>query len=177
MSCVLATLSPAAAGAIRDLAVACFLGTLVLLSLIDLRERRLPDRIVLPMLWAGLVLNSSTALLAAPGNAVLGAAAGYATLWLLSATYAASAGRWRPAFGGGDLKLAAMIGAWLGVQALPATLLVAFTSGTCAVLPGVLVGRYRLGQTVPFGPALALGGATALVTGPSLSGWIALGTF
>jgi len=165
----------AIAGPVRSLAEACFLAVLAALSVVDLRTRRLPDRIVLPTLWAGLVLNAGGAAFATPAAAVLGAAVGYLSLWLLSATYALRAGRRCAAFGGGDLKLSAMIGAWFGVQAVPAALLVAFVAGTCAVLPGLLSGRFRLGQTVPFGPALALGGVAVLVAGPSLAGWLILG--
>ena len=166
-----ALLGPAA-GPVRLAAGAGFVAVLTLLSVIDLRTRRLPDPVVLPALWAGLLLNAGCSLFAAPPDAVLGAAAGYGALWLLSAAYGPRS-RAGAAFGGGDLKLAAMIGAWLGVEAMPAALLVAFTSGTLAVLPGLVRGRLRLGQAVPFGPALALGGAAALAAGPSLAGWLA----
>ncbi len=148
--------------------VAC----LAVLSAIDLRTRRLPDRIVLPLLWAGLLVNAATGAFASPAQAIEGAAAGYAALWLLAAAYQLR--RSVTAFGGGDLKLAAAIGAWLGIQAVPAALLVAFLSGTCAVLPGLLRGRVALRQRVPFGPALALGAGAVLAWGPSLSGWLAI---
>lgn len=160
------------AGAIKVAAGSGFVAVLAWLSAIDLRSRRLPDRIVLPTLWAGLVLNAISGAFTSAGDAVLGAAAGYSTLWLVSAVYAIRGGD-RAAFGGGDLKLAAAIGAWIGLEALPATLLVAFVSGTCAVLPGLVRGRMVMTQAVPFGPALALGGIAALLTGPSLGGALA----
>lgn len=150
-------------------AAAGFVCVLGWLSVIDLRSRRLPDRIVLPTLWAGLILNAATGAFASPADAVFGTAAGYSVLWLIDAAYAVRGGE-RAAFGGGDLKLAAAIGAWIGWEALPAALVVAFVSGTCAVLPALMRGRVAMSQAVPFGPALALGGGAALVTGPSLAG-------
>lgn len=143
-----------------------FLAVLIWLSVIDLRVRRLPDVIVLPTLLAGLVL-SGFSVLVTPTEAFLGAGGGYlalrllAVLWSFRGTPAAG-----PAFGGGDLKAAAMIGAWIGVSALPVALLIAFVAGTLAVLPALLTRRIRVGDQVPFGPALALGGGVVLIVGP-----------
>lgn len=150
---------------VRVLAGGGFLAVLAVLSAIDLRTRRLPSAIVLPTLWAGLVLNAGH-VFTTPEDAILGAVAGYGSLRLLGAAYSIR----RPAaFGGGDLKLCAMIGAWFGVQAVPATLLVAFVAGTCAVLPLLVARRCRMAEAVPFGPALSLGGATVLLAGPSFA--------
>ncbi len=156
------------AAALRAIASAGFVGSLLLLGVIDFRTRRLPDRIVIPTLWAGLVLNAGYGAFATPAQAILGAAGGYLALWSLAFAYRLR--RSGAAFGRGDFKLAAMIGAWLGMQALPAVLLAAFVSGTCAVLPQLLLGRARLDQAVPFGPALAIGGLLVLALGPSLDG-------
>lgn len=144
-----------------------FAGVLVWLSVVDLRIRRLPDRIVLPMLWAGLTLNAACSLLTTPAEAVLGAVAGYGSLWLLGAAW--SLRRPGVAFGGGDLKTAAMIGAWLGVSALPAVLCVAFAVGSLAVLPALLLRRCKMSHEVPFGPALAVGGVAAMMAGEDLA--------
>ncbi len=160
-----------AAGPARLAAQFGFIAILSWLSVIDWRTRRLPDWIVLPMLWVGLVLNAALEMFASPADAIFGAVFGYAALWLISAAY--NGVRGGRAFGGGDLKLAAMIGAWLGVTALPAALLVAFLSGTFAVLPGLMRRTLRVSHSVPFGPALALGGVAALATGPTLAGWLA----
>lgn len=146
--------------ALKSAAAGLFLVALLTLSLIDLRTQRLPDRIVIPMLGLGLAANAG-ALFTSPLDAILGAIAGYGSLWLLGALYFF---RTPSAFGGGDLKLAAMMGAWLGASALPLVMLVAFVSGTCVALPLVLMGTRRFDQRVPFGPALALGGAVALLT-------------
>ena len=159
------------AGAAREvlhpLACLAFAGVLAWLSVVDFRIRRLPDRIVLPTLWAGLTLNAAFSLIAGPAEAVLGAVGGYAALRLLAAAW--SLRRLDAAFGGGDLKMAAMIGAWLGAPAVPVVLGVAFAAGSLAVLPALLAGRRGMAEEVPFGPALALGGVAALVAGPEIA--------
>ncbi len=138
---------------------------LFVLSIIDFFTRRLPDRIVFPILATGLTLNCA-GVFTNPADALGGAAAGYCSLWIILRINALRRDA-SPAFGGGDLKLAAAIGAWLGLLAVPAVLLIAFVTGTLAVAPALLSGRLRRTQTVPFGPALALGGATVLVMGKS----------
>lgn len=156
-----------ARGGLRLLACLGFSAVLAWLSIVDLRIRRLPDRIVLPTLWAGLTLNAAFSLVAEPAEAVLGAVGGYAALRVLAAAW--SFRRPDAAFGGGDLKMAAMIGAWLGASALPVVLGVAFTAGSLAILPMLLAGRCGMTQEVPFGPALAVGGVAALVAGPEIA--------
>ena len=143
---------------------AFLVGVLVVLSVIDLRTRRLPNAIVLPTLWTGLILNAFN-LFTGPAEAILGAAAAYGSLWTIARLYAFRSNG-SPAFGGGDLKLAALIGAWLGLSAVPPALLIAFLTGTLAVLPGLITGRVRPSHTIPFGPALAVGGTIVLYTGP-----------
>ena len=159
---------------IRCTAATALIGVFAVLSVIDLRTRRLPNGIVLPALWAGLLLNAFD-LFTGPADAILGAAAAYGTLWAIARLYALRR-TGGPAFGGGDLKLAAVIGAWLGVLAVPPALLIAFVAGTVAVLPGLVTGRVRVSQTIPFGPALALGGTIVLLAGQDavwriLTGW------
>ena len=143
-----------------------FLIVLIWLSVIDLRTRRLPDRIVLPTLVAGLVLNGFS-VLTTPVDALLGAAGGYLSLHALSMLWSRRAlPGVGPAFGGGDLKAAAMIGAWIGISALPAALLIAFVAGTVAILPALMTRRAGMSDKIPFGPALAFGGGVVLATGP-----------
>ena len=102
---------------------------LVLLSAIDLEHRTLPDRLTLPLMWMGLIfsLSAPQAPFASPADAILGACAGYALLWLLDAVWRRL--RKRPAFGGGDLKLLAALGAWLGPCGVLGVLAVAAVSG------------------------------------------------
>ena len=153
---------------IRLVALAGFCAVLILLSAIDLRTRRLPDPLVLPTLWAGLLLNATAVALVPAADAILGVIAGYLSLHLLRLVARPRYGA--NCFGGGDLKLAAAIGAWLGVDAIPAVLFVAFLSGTAVVVGPLLVGRVQPRQKIPFGPALSAGGMLTLLAGPSLVG-------
>ncbi len=151
------------AACLRTAAEAGFVLAGIALAATDLRTLRLPDRIVLPVLCAGLLLNAA-ALFVPAAAAVLGAATGYGALWLLDAVHALHAGQ--RGFGRGDLKLAAMVGAWVGVEGVLAALLLAFLAASCAVLPGLLRRRRGPGDSLPFGPALVLGGAVVLLAGP-----------
>ena len=96
---------------------------LVLLSLslliavaIDLRHQLLPDLITLPIMWVGLLVNI-TGTFALLQDAVIGAAAGYASLYIISRGFSVLTGR--VGMGDGDLKLLALLGAWGGWQVLP----------------------------------------------------------
>ena len=151
------------AACLRAVGQAGFMLAGTALAAIDLRTLRLPDRIVLPMLCTGLLLNAA-ALFVPATDAVLGVTVGYGVLWLLDAVHVLHAGR--RGFGRGDLKLAAMIGGWVGVEGVLLTFLLAFLAGTCAVLPGLLRRRRELADSVPFGPALVLGGVIVLLAGP-----------
>ena len=127
---------------------------LIALAFIDLERRLLPDVITLPMLWAGIGFNLAGAFLATLPEAVLGAMAGYGSLWLVQRTYRLLRGR--EGLGSGDLKLTAMLGAWLGWQTLPGIVFLASIGGVAA----------GLAQRGPFafGPWLALAGWLALLT-------------
>ena len=134
----------------------CALATL---AVIDLEHYLLPDAIVLPLIWAGLIVNS-TGLLAGLESAVWGAAAGYILLRLLAEVWQRLRGS--EALGLGDCKLAAALGAWLGWSGLGVAL---FLAGLCTVAVGLLAKRQRT-DILPFGPGLAVGGMMALFIGP-----------
>jgi leader peptidase (prepilin peptidase)/N-methyltransferase len=136
--------------------------SLLLLSLIDLRSMLLPDRITLPLLGAGLV----AAAMLAPERwyeHAAGAAIGFSSLATLALVYEKARGR--TGLGGGDAKLFAAIGAWVGVMGLPSALLIA---GITGIGHAFVRGRGRLagGDRIPFGPALALGGWIVWLHGP-----------
>jgi leader peptidase (prepilin peptidase)/N-methyltransferase len=136
--------------------------TLLLLSLIDLNSMLLPDRITLPLLGGGLV---AAAMLAPErwSEHALGAAIGFFSLATLALLYEKARGR--TGLGGGDAKLFAAIGAWVGVMGLPSALLIA---GMAGIAHALVRGRGRLagGDRIPFGPALALGGWIVWLHGP-----------
>ncbi len=128
--------------------------TLLALSIIDLKTFLLPDRLTLPLLWAGLLfqtLYQPSALSAA----VWGAALGYLSLWLIYWLFKLATGK--EGMGYGDFKLLAALGAWLGVSMLPAMLLLSALSGLIIGLIYKAVNQHHEGG-IPFGPALALSG-------------------
>lgn len=143
--------------------VVVFLSMALVMSAIDCRRFYLLDILTLPLLWLGLLANIDARFALLP-DAVLGAAGGYVFLAALVALCSLAIGR--PAMGGGDFKLFAALGAWLGWQMLPMLLFVA------AIL-GVFVGagrRFSRGRwrRVPFGPCLAAAGTLMLFYGDEI---------
>jgi len=132
----------------------CVLGwTLLTLGWIDVEHMLLPDVLTLPLLLTGL----GATLLLDPGDVVdhaLGAVLGYLVFRAVAVAY--RAWRDRDGLGGGDAKLLAAAGAWLGWQALPWVVLEASLAGIAAALLARLLGR-RVSRTtaLPFGPFIA----------------------
>ncbi len=141
-------------------------GTLLLgIALTDAREYIIPNEFT----WGGLaiaLLLSATGGLDAVLVALLGAAVGFALLWLVG-----SVGKWvfkEEAMGGGDIKMMAMVGAFLGWQGVLLTIFLGALAGTAIFLPLALVGRKKL---VPFGVFLAVGAAVTYLIGPAILVW------
>ncbi|TCV96691.1 prepilin peptidase [Biostraticola tofi] len=130
---------------------------LLALALIDLRHKLLPDALTYPLLWGGLLCNV-TGLQAdiSLADAVIGAAAGYGSLWLVYQAFRLMTGR--HALGYGDMKLTAALGAWLGWALLPQLVLTASLAGVITVLWLKTVYGRPLHRALPFGPFLALSG-------------------
>lgn len=150
----------AAAGALL------FTWAMIALTFIDLDTFYLPDSITLPLLWLGLLFNINTTYV--PLNtAVIGAAAGYLSLWSVYWLFKWATGK--EGMGYGDFKLLAAIGAWLGWTMLPLTILLSSLVGAVIGI-GLIVfaGRGR-SVPIPFGPYLAIAGMIALLHGPALT--------
>ncbi|MFA7668038.1 MAG: A24 family peptidase [Burkholderiaceae bacterium] len=143
------------------LAVAVIVYVLMLLALawIDAETGLLPDMLSLPLLWLGLLVNIGGALTSLQ-DAVLGAVAGYLVLWCVYWVFLIFTGR--EGMGYGDFKLLAALGAWLGWAALPWVLLVSSLSALAVALVLRLAGRRSDGDTISFGPYLALAGVLML---------------
>lgn len=140
--------------------------SLLALSLIDADHQLLPDDLVLPMLWLGLILNSFNLFTSLPA-ALWGAVAGYLSLWSVYWLFKLLTGK--EGMGHGDFKLLAMLGAWGGWQVLPLTIVLSSLAG--AVL-GVILLKVRNAETstpLPFGPYLALAGWIALIWGDQIT--------
>ena len=143
-----------------------FLWALIALCFIDLDTQLLPDSITLPLLWAGLLLNLSSTFTDI-SSAVAGAAAGYLTLWSVFWLFKLTTGK--EGMGYGDFKLLAAIGAWLGWQALPLTILLSSLVGAVVGIALIVFRRHGREIPIPFGPYLAAAGLLALYWGPSLT--------
>ena len=138
---------------------------LLVLSLIDLDVQLLPNDLVYPGLWLGLLVNLN-GLFVPLQDAVLGAVVGFMGLWLVLQAFKLATGK--EGMGYGDLKLLAMLGAWMGYQ--PLLLIIILAAGTGAIIGVsaiVLRGRDRQ-VPIPFGPFLASGALIALFWGDQL---------
>lgn len=128
---------------------------LVWLSVIDLRSFRLPDWLTLPLLAVGLILSFFLKWDELYWR-ILAAALGFILLYAVARLYYLLRGR--HGLGLGDAKLLAASGAWLGIEGIPATLLLASCTALCAALASTLAGRSITADTrMPFGPFLAVG--------------------
>lgn len=139
---------------------------LLSMSLIDADHQLLPDAIVLPLLWLGLIVNAF-GLFVPLSDALWGAIAGYLALWCVFWLFKLITGK--EGMGYGDFKLLAMLGAWGGWQILPLTILLSSIVG--AVL-GLILLRLRNVETstpIPFGPYLAIAGWIALLWGDQIT--------
>ncbi|VTQ53122.1 peptidase A24 N- domain-containing protein [Campylobacter jejuni] len=152
------------AGAMWPPGMALLGGTILLcgllaLSVIDVQTLLLPDELTLPLLWLGLLFNLG-AIFVTPHDAIIGAVAGYVTLWLVYWLFKGLTGK--DALGYGDFKLLAALGAWLGWRVLPAIVLTAALSGLVITLLSRGGKPAQMKQPIAFGPWLAIGGAVVL---------------
>lgn len=139
---------------------------LLALTLIDFDTQLLPDDITLPLLWAGLLLNINGTFVPLQ-SAVVGAIAGYLSLWSVYWLFKLVTGR--EGMGYGDFKLMAALGAWMGWLMLPVILLLSSVVGSLVGL-GYLAAR-RESAPFAFGPYIAIAGFVALLWGQPLLRW------
>jgi len=146
---------------------------LIALTGIDIDHQLLPDNITLPLLWSGLLASvvfvaSGGPLPVSPHDAIIGAAAGYLSLWLVFHSFRLVTGK--EGMGYGDFKLFAALGAWLGWKLLPLIILLSAAAGAVlGILMIALRGRDRTAP-IPFGPYLAAAGWLAMMYGDGLVG-------
>ncbi len=135
---------------------------LIALAFIDLEHFLLPDRITLPLLAVGLLVNTISGF-TDPLSALIGAVSGYGILWAVYHAYRALTGR--EGFGYGDFKLLGALGAWLGWQLLPLIILLSAGVGAAIGITLILIRRHQRSEPLPFGPFLAGAGWLALLWG------------
>jgi leader peptidase (prepilin peptidase)/N-methyltransferase len=139
---------------------------LVVLAFIDLDTTLLPDSLTLPLVWLGLLFNMN-GFLVPLADAVIGAMAGYLILWSVYWLFKLATGK--EGMGYGDFKLLAAIGAWLGWQMLPVTLLLSSVVGALVGIAMIVLVKHDRRVPIPFGPYLAGGGLVALFFGADLT--------
>lgn len=143
--------------------LACvFTAGLVALSGIDLRTTLLPDQITQPLLWLGLLISLVTVFVD-PVSALLGAALGYLSLWVITKLFYLLTRK--EGMGAGDFKLLAVLGAWCGVKALLPIVFISSLVG--AIIGGIWLataGKHKDTQ-IPFGQYLAIAGWIQFISG------------
>lgn len=145
---------------------------LIALTGIDVDHQLLPDDITLPLMWAGLLAAvvigpiGGSPLPVSPRDAILGAIAGYLSLWLVFHAFRLATGK--EGMGYGDFKLYAALGAWLGWQLLPLVILLSAATGAIFGLAMILFRGRDRSAPMPFGPYLAAAGWLAMLYGGTL---------
>jgi leader peptidase (prepilin peptidase)/N-methyltransferase len=143
-----------------------FTWSMIPLSVIDIEHQLLPDAITLPVLWAGLVL-SLFGVFVDSATSIIGAAAGYLSLWTVYQVFRLLTGK--QGMGFGDFKLLALCGAWMGWQALPAIIVLSSLVGAVVGISLILVRGRDRNLPIPFGPYLAAAGWLALLWGDQIT--------
>ena len=148
---------------------------LVAISAIDIDHQIIPDSISLPLLWIGLFLSlwhpvpGADVLFIDPKSAIVGALAGYLSLWSVYHLFRLLTGK--EGMGYGDFKLLGALGAWLGWQMLPLIILLSALVGAVVGLALIAFRRHDRNVPIPFGPYLAAAGWVALVWGEQIVDW------
>ena len=164
VTAVVLVLAYVALGPTADFAVAVvLLPALIAITGIDLQHQLIPDAITLPGILVGLLLNLATGRISWV-ESVIGIVLGGGLFFLIILVS-------RGGMGGGDLKLGAMLGAFLGWKALLFGLFVAIVLGGVIGAAFLATGVRGRKDPIPFGPFLAAGGAMALVWGERAFSW------
>jgi len=140
--------------------------SLIALTFIDFDTQLLPDSITLPLLWLGLLFNLIGGF-ASLQSAVVGAMAGYLSLWSVYWLFKLATGK--EGMGYGDFKLLAALGAWLGWQLLPAIILLSAVVGAVVGIVLIVLAKHGRNVPIPFGPYLAGAGLIALYLGKEIN--------
>ena len=142
-----------------------FTWILVAASGIDFRTQLLPDQLVFPLLWLGLLL-SLLPMFVLPHTAILGAVIGYMSLWSLYWLFKLITGK--EGMGYGDFKLLAALGAWMGPVALLPIMLLSSLIGAIVGVTLIAIRRHQRDVPMPFGPFIAAAGWVWFIAGPWL---------
>lgn len=145
---------------------------LIALAFIDIDHQLLPDSLTFPLLWIGLLISlwgpqpGGAAIPVDLRSSVIGAIAGYLSLWSVFHLFRLVTGK--EGMGYGDFKLLAALGAWLGWKMLLPTILIAAAVGAVIGIVVLSIRRQSRATPIPFGPFLAAAGWLMLMFGPQL---------
>ena len=140
--------------------------TLVALTFIDLDTQLLPDILTLPLMWAGIIAAARGWIPVTLGASVGGAVIGYLSLWFVAHAFRILRGK--EGMGGGDFKLLAALGAWMGWTMIPLIVLLSSAVGALVGIALIVFRSHGRDVPIPFGPYLAGGGIAALFFGDQL---------
>lgn len=146
--------------------VLIFVWALIVLAVIDLNTQLLPDDITLPLLWLGLLINLNN-VFTDTQSSIIGAAAGYLSLWLVYWCFKLLTGK--EGMGYGDFKLLSAIGAWLGWGMLPLVIVFSSLVGAFVGIGLIIAAKQNKNIPIPFGPYLVGGALIALFWGEELT--------
>ncbi len=148
------------------IAALIFVWALIALATIDINTQLLPDDITLPLLWMGLLVNMNNGFTDIY-SAIIGAMAGYLSLWAIYWGFRLITGK--EGMGYGDFKLLAAIGAWLGWTMLPLVILFSSLIGAIVGIGLIIAAKLKKNIPIPFGPYLVGGALIALFWGDKLN--------
>jgi len=140
---------------------------LIALTFIDIDKMLLPDQLTLPLLWLALLFSLSDSAFVNPAQAIVGAAAGYLSLWSVYWLFKLLTGK--EGMGYGDFKLLAVFGALLGASQLPLIILLSSLVGAVVGITLLSVQGKDKATPIPFGPYIAAAGWIALLWGEQLT--------
>jgi len=153
--------------------------SLIAISMIDIDHQIIPDSLSLPLIWIGLTLSlfnpmdGAIVLFVEPKDAIVGALAGYLSLWSIYHLFRMITGK--EGMGYGDFKLLAALGAWLGLGShgliLPLIIMLSAVVGAVTGIAMIIFKRHDRNIPIPFGPYLAAAGWIAMMGGTELVGW------
>jgi leader peptidase (prepilin peptidase) / N-methyltransferase len=144
-----------------------FVSAMIALFAIDLEHHLLPDAITLPGIVVGLIASAFLP----PGlvSALIGTAIGGGVLWAVGEAYYRYSGQ--EGMGGGDVKMLAMIGAFLGWQQVIVTLIFSSIAGSIIGLLVIAIKRGGMKHALPYGTFLAIAAVLASLWGEPLVAW------
>jgi leader peptidase (prepilin peptidase)/N-methyltransferase len=151
---------------VAGLGAMLFVWLLIAMTFIDADTQLLPDDLTLPLLWCGLLININGTFTSL-SSAVIGAAAGYLSLWSIYWLFKLTTGK--EGMGYGDFKLLAALGAWMGWAMLPLIILLSSVVGALVGISLMVFTKMSKNNPIPFGPYLATAGLIALLWGKQIS--------